>query len=74
MNEILTFLTTNRISVIFLRWCFWFTVILITVFVFSLIGAFIGSYTDSLSLQIRGGMSLAMLAGIALLMAWEKKK
>lgn len=74
MNEILTFLTTNRIAVVFLRWCFWFAVILIAVFVLSLIGNFVASYTDSLSSQIRGGIALAILAGIALLMSFGGSK
>ena len=69
MNGVLTFLTTNRIAVVFLRWCFWFTVLIIAVVIYGVGSYFVASYITSLPSQWAIGGGFIVLAGIALLMS-----
>lgn len=74
MDRILTFLTTNRIAVALLRWCFWFTVLLLSVFAIAAVSIFVEWCLASSSVYVRGIVVLCVLALISFLMAFKGSK
>jgi hypothetical protein len=74
MDRILTFLTTNRIAVVLLRWCFWFAVLLSLVVVFAAVSILVDWYMAFVSMYVRGVVLLFVLALVSFLMAVKGSK